>query len=429
MNTSSLQACALFAGCAVIAACSPTTQLSRLQYTPNAAGMGDLGKSPLRYRVLHAFGAGQDGSVPNRLTRVGDTFYGTTQKGGSEYCAGSYVTCGTFFSITSDGTEKILHNFGKGKDGRNPVARLIYVGGLLYGTTEYGGASNDGTVFSITTGGKEKVLYSFGARPDGEAPTAELKYVRGTLYGTTFAGGTGCALEGCGTVFSVTMNGREKVLHRFGDKEATDGWYPDAGLTYVKGTLYGTTFGGGGVKFGNFGTVFSITTSGKEKVLHRFSGLTNDGWWPTADLLDVKGTLYGTTSGGGAHCGSSGCGTVFSITRGGSEKVLHSFDRPDGAYPEGSLIVVNGTLYGTTEGGGSNSCPHNFAGGCGTIFSITTEGNEKVLRSFQQRTGGNGPVAALVYESGAFYGTTANGGLFGTLDGGGVVFSLTKPGE
>jgi uncharacterized repeat protein (TIGR03803 family) len=57
------------------------------------------------------------------------------------------------------------------------------------------------------------------------------------------------------------------------------------------------------------GTVFKTTTSGKESVLHSFGG-SGDGKYPYAGLIDVKGTLYGTSTAGGAK----NAGTVFSIS-------------------------------------------------------------------------------------------------------------------
>ena len=77
-------------------------------------------------------------------------------------------------------------------------------------------------------------------------------------------------------------------------------------------------------------------------LLHSFgSGL--DGDTPEASLIEVNGRLYGTTSGGGVS--KYGVGTVFSITTSGDEKVLHSFGRrrSDGGLPRGALINVNGT--------------------------------------------------------------------------------------
>jgi uncharacterized repeat protein (TIGR03803 family) len=135
-------------------------------------------------------------------------------------------------------------------------------------------------------------------------------------------------------------------------------------LIDVKGLLYGTLSSGG--PHGQ-GTVYSITTSGTVNVVYSFSG--TDGAYPRARLIDAGGTLYGTTSTGGVRgCFSpngSGCGTVFSVTRGGTEKVLHDFSYggSDGYYPTSNLINVNGTLYGTTAYGGTH--------GYGTVYAIT----------------------------------------------------------
>jgi uncharacterized repeat protein (TIGR03803 family) len=55
---------------------------------------------------------------------------------------------------------------------------------------------------------------SFKSKPDGEMPLARLVEFNGMLYGTTSAGGTRCLLKGCGTVFSISVSGIEKVLYR-----------------------------------------------------------------------------------------------------------------------------------------------------------------------------------------------------------------------
>ncbi len=81
------------------------------------------------------------------------------------------------------------------------------------------------------------------------------------------------------------------------------------------------------------------------QVLYRFQKRSH-GQHPASSLIDVNGTLYGTTLRGG----SSGNGTVFSISSTGQEKALHSFrGGADGAWPRGNLLDVNGTLYGTTS--------------------------------------------------------------------------------
>jgi uncharacterized repeat protein (TIGR03803 family) len=139
-------------------------------------------------------------------------------------------------------------------------------------------------------------------------------------------------------------------------------------------------------------------------VLYSFKG--KDGADPGAGLLNVNGTLYGTTTGGGKYCrGSDGCGTVFSITTSGKETVLHSFGGTgDSGYPKAGLLNVNGTLYGTTAGGGAN--------GSGTVFSITTSGAETVLYSFKGGKDGKAPSAGLLNVKGTLYGSTEVGGQF-----------------
>jgi uncharacterized repeat protein (TIGR03803 family) len=395
---------ALFACCITLAACSQATEPSRLPYTPAVKVASDGVATPLNYHVLFSFGSvasgSSDGCSPHdALTSLGGTLYGTTSEGGHPVSQ-SY---GTVFSLTTTGKEKVLHDFGATSDGREPQAGLTDVAGTLYGTTLDGGANGDGAVFSITTDGTENVVYSFGTGSgDGKNPAAGLIDVGGTLYGTAQTGGA----HGDGAVFSITTAGVEKVLHSFGGGH--DGRSPDAGLIAVGSTLYGTTLGGGA---DGDGTVFSITKGGKEKVVYSFGTGSGDGLGPAAALVDVKGTLYGTDDAGGAH----GAGTAFSVTTAGTEKVLYSFGitRKDGKQPEAALIDVGGTLYGTTQVGGDH--------GDGTVFSITTAGSEKVLHSFDIISGdGAIPSAALLDVNKTLYGTTAQGGQHSC----GTVFTL-----
>lgn len=263
-----------------------------------------------------------------------------------------------------------------------------------------------------------RVLYGFpGGSNSGAYPEAGLTNVSGTLYGTTTYGGSGCGGSGCGTVYSVTTSGAQKLLHSF--VSDPDGAYPSAGLVNVDNTLYGTTyFGGSGCGGSGCGTVYSISRSDVETVLHRFTN-NPDGAFPSANLIDVKGTLYGTTTAGGKY----DRGTVFSITTAGTERVLYSFGSgSDGELPYASLIDVKGTLYGTTEDGGSSKD--------GTVFSISTSGKEKVLYSFRGGSDGELPVAALVKLNGTLYGTTSEGGAYFSYpyDLGGTVFSVTTAG-
>ena len=100
-----------------------------------------------------------------------------------------------------------------------------------------------------------------------------------------------------------------------------------------------------------------------ESVVYSFQNNGTDGTIPQASLINVGGTLYGTTWGGGANGG----GTVFKVKpTTGAETVVYSFcsqaSCTDGRYPDAGLINVNGTLYGTTQNGG--------AYGNGTVFAV-----------------------------------------------------------
>ncbi len=312
-------------------------------------------------KVLHRFtGSGRDGSDPDGALAIGSdgTIYGTTLYGGSGSVCGT-SGCGTVFALTPPGTpdgawtETILHSFGGAPyDGALPYGGVVLAGGILYGTTNYGGngpcdAAGElgcGTVFSLTppaAGGaewKEAVLHNFAGGSDGAMPYRRVAVSDGVLYGTTRTGGEGpClnpgeAIHGCGTVYSLT---------------------PRAGGEWV------------------------------EKVLHVFMGSPGDGANPYAPLtVGSGGILYGTTYGGGnlTQCPDTmGCGTVFSLappTSGGdwTEQILYNFVgyTAGGANPNGGVALLDGMLYGTTEYGGDveGRCAGSNPGGCGTIYSL-----------------------------------------------------------
>jgi len=322
--------------------------------------------------------------------------YGTTSEGGAH-------GGGTVFEIDQSGHERALHSFGRKGDGIRPVDRLTYIDGKLYGTTLEGGAYDLGTVFSVATSGAETVLHSFGGgSADGASPSGYLIVVDGTLYGTTLYGGT----HNFGTVFSISRSGTESIVHSFGF--APDGVRPYAGLIEFGGMLYGTTLRGGATW--NLGTVFTISKSGSEQVIHSFNGGGDDGEIPYAPLHNVGGTLYGTTFFGG----TSNLGTVYTISTSGEVTVVHSFGAPgDGANPYAPVTNIGRTIYGTTYYGGA----YNY----GTVFRISRSGTESVLHSFS----GSNPIGAVHDIAGTLYGTTWEGGDSNL----GTVFTISRFGR
>ena len=138
-------------------------------------------------------------------------------------------------------------------DGSFPGAGLLPgAGGIFFSTTLSGGPQGAGTVFKLAPGGTETVLFSFDAfrGPGGFAPGSSLvRDAKGNLYGTAWGGGNG----GDGTVFEITPTGQEAVLHSFSG--SPDGQDPRGPLTSIAGSLYGTTILGGA---SNCGTVFKL---------------------------------------------------------------------------------------------------------------------------------------------------------------------------
>ena len=174
--------------------------------------------------------------------------------------------------------------------------------------------------------------------------------------------------EHCGTVFRVSTSGSESVIHTFG--ASGDGCRPLGSLAAINGVLYGVTAYGIGRRACDCGTVFKLSTDGTERIIYRFKGGA-DGRVPLAGLIAFKGALYGTTGSGGTGCSGPGCGTVFKVTTAGVEQVLYSFQGgTDGADPQAGLYPLRGTLYGTTAGGGGSSCGYASSENCGTVFKI-----------------------------------------------------------
>lgn len=368
--------------------------------------------------VLYSFCAQTgcpDGSNP-RADLVMDTagnLYGTTLYGGTS-------GVGTVFELSPSGTETVLHSFAASHtDGHYPYAGLLMdTTGNLYGTAQSGGAKGLGTVFKLSPNGTETLLYSFcvlAACADGYHPRAGLIMdTKGNLYGTAFDGGAYDA----GAVFELSPSGTETVLHSFCQQTGCpDGYYPQAGLVMdTNGNLYGTTLYNGA--YGG-GTVFKISSDGTATTFYNFCTATGckNGRYPQAGLiLDTNGNLYGTTYGGGAY----GKGTVFELSPSGAETVLHSFCArtgcSDGSHPRADLVMdTAGNLYGTTYYGGTNSV--------GTVFKLSPNGTETVLHSFAANgSDGTHPYAGLVTDTmGNLYGTTYSGG----ANGYGTVFKVT----
>jgi uncharacterized repeat protein (TIGR03803 family) len=339
---------------------------------------------------------------------------------------------------------QLIYSFPGGAGGSDPLNSLTFVDGVAYGTTYAGGdvsGCNCGAVFAGTT-----IIYTFKgvASQDGNGPRGDLLLVGKKLYGITGSGGRNdgvCASNpagaGCGTVFEIDTSGNEHVVYRF--KGGKDGEAPVAGLVSLDGVLYGVTAWGGVSTTcttdtpSGCGVVFAIDSSGHEKVIDRFKG-GSDGAYPLKGLTVFKGTLYGTTGNGGGACPyGPGCGTVFRVAPSGRESVLYAFKGgSDGFTPEGRLIAVDGSLYGSTYlGGCAHKCP--ASNGFGTIFKLSLSGSKTIVYRFRHWERGykgtepaaHNPAGDLVFLDNKLFGTTSTGGCFACE---GTIYSATLGG-
>ncbi len=272
-------------------------------------------------------------------------------------------------------------------------------------------------MFKVTPTGTLTTLYNFCSQPncvDGSYPESSALALGtdGNFYGTTQNGGA----NGIGTVFKITPEGAYSVLHSF---DGTDGNGPDAGLLLAsEGNFYGTTTLGGSI---GCGEVYKITPAGAVTTVHSFIGV--DGCLPSAPLIQgTDSKLYGTTLAGGQFdtcTGSYGnCGTVFKVSTGGTFTSLLSFDGSNGALPFAPLIQASdGKFYGTTFSGGYETYSYE-----GTVFSVSSSGEEGFFYSFQFGVQGS-PYAGLVQATdGTIYGEAFGGS---PSNGQGYIFSVS----
>jgi uncharacterized repeat protein (TIGR03803 family) len=260
------------------------------------------------------------------------------------------------------------------------------------------------------------LLHSFEGPPnDGylPGPGTSLVGTGAVLYGMTTTGGRSTN----GVAFKVNTDGSGyQVLHHFEGSSLAglilntnaprnDGAQPYGGLVLSGSNLYGTTTQGGS---NGIGIVFRMNTDGTSfQILHHFSSAASDGYFPNGSLVLADSTLYGTTSGGGSGFSD---GVVFKLnTDGTGYRVLHSFvpSGSEGAFPQGPLLVVGSTIYGVAEMGGAT--------GSGIAFQLSTNGaGYQIFHTFiGTTTDGGRPQGGMLLFGSALYGMTQDAGANG----------------
>lgn len=318
-------------------------------------------------------------------------FYGVTQVGGSGGFGTVFkVNVGILNLITFTSFFDFTGKIGT-RPGDHPAAGLFLSGGVLYGTTQFGGASDEGTVFKITTGNSGFTsLQQFDDTNGAEPLGALVLGSDGALYGTTSSGGA----NGNGTIFSVSPSTSNSLItrHTFTDE---DGDVPTAGVIVgATGDFIGTTSAGGP---GGNGEVFVYGNPSYFQILTGFS--TTAGWRPAGTpAFDATGnSIYQPMALGG----DSGAGTLLKVDA-GTPAVVATFGDPLGEEPDGSLRLLSGGLFGTTKSGGNANR--------GTIYRYQLGGSVSTVASLTS-PGGSAPEGPLTLgPDGFFYGVTREGG-------------------
>ena len=312
------------------------------------------------YTSLYSFKNIPDGSGPGFGTLVigaDRALFGTTEGGG--FFGTAYAVC------DCPKREYVIHSFGKGTDGAQPIGGLVIdPKGNLYGTTSEFGANGFGNVFELSRSGKtvkETILYSFTGGTDPINPAAGVTLdAQGNIYGTASLGGA----NGLGAVYELTHSASgwtETILHDF--QGESDGANPVGGVVIDKaGNIFGTTFDGG---INGGGTIYQLSPSSSGWTFTTIYSLIGGYSGPYNKLtLDGKGNIYGFTN----SAGLNGLGSIFKLTPGTNGwdfTDLYDFvGSEEGGLPYGSVAVdAQGNVFGTAVVGGTDNQ--------GVVFEIT----------------------------------------------------------
>ncbi len=320
------------------------------------------------------------------------------------------VSDGSFYGVTSDTIYRLATNAqvtiaARFTDAVGATGTLVAgAGGVLYGTTQWGGDGGQGTVFRFDpASGELSTLHAFTGLQEGTSPFGGLAILGGQLYGVTRQ-----------TVFRTDpSSGATTILYTFG--EGPLGLHnPTSGLTAgADGLLYGTTMTGPGTfPTLGLGALYRLNpATGAVSVAHAFTDINSpDGRL----LLGPDNRMYGSAMSGPGLPGT-GVGGIyrFDPATDGYE-LLHQLPQSSSVRSPGPLVMTpDGSLYGVTLGEAMNVVPALVS----TLFRLRPTGGSyiyEVVRTFDFATTGVGSRAELVRGiDGLIYGYAKQGGAAG----------------
>lgn len=313
--------------------------------------------------LLHIFKGKTSGGPTGKLTIDSKgALYGTTYDGGA-YGLGTVFKLGPPASGTGQWKYTVLHNFNN-LTGKMPADGLIFdKNGALYGTTRYGGPYDFGTIFKLTpprsgSGPWTKTVLFYFKIDYGRPFEGLIMDASGALYGAT---------DIC--IFKLAPPSPSSIAWKF--QPLSSGGASSHITRASTGAIYGSVY-----NWGQFGAGYIFKAmppvSGREPwnwaITHIHSFNNFNGKNPSSRIIfNSRGEIYGTTRYGGPY----DAGTVYRLTPPASGQglwtatVLHNFNNSTGKFPERSAVILDakGALYGTTREGGRY--------GSGTVFKLT----------------------------------------------------------
>lgn len=319
------------------------------------------------FTVLHQFTGGSEGAFPTgRLVVSGNTIYGVTYRGGTNFnLDNQFNGDGIIYRVNTDGSNfTVLRRLDATTgDGYWPAFGMILSGSTLYGTLTGGGALNGGVVFKINTNGTGyQTIHSFDPATEGSQPQAELTLIGNTLFGTT-PFGRYFVLNG-GMLFKIGLDGTGfSVLHTFTNLSVQT--VAINGLTPVGNTLYGAGYDYVASK----SSLYRINTNGSgfQIISQLPAGSTFCGalTWTGSELL-------------GAWSDELETGAIFQVkTNGTGYHVLQTFGSADGSGTVIDLVLAGTVLYGAAR----PSYLGIHTNSAGTVFSFDVRPRLAIARA------------------------------------------------
>jgi uncharacterized repeat protein (TIGR03803 family) len=273
----------------------------------------------------------------------------------------------------------------------------------LYGVDPEG-AQGLGGIYELVNGSNSPVTIASFNGADGSSPDYTPVFdSHGNLFGTAQTGGD----NSLGTVWEL-LSGSNSIT-TLASFNGGNGASPRCGLVMDSfGNLFGTTLSGGA---NSDGTIFEVTpASDSITVLASFNRA--DGALPEGTVsLDNQGNLFVRATSGGA----SNHGAVVELAKGSNSiTLLASFNQSDGvSYDSGVIADAYGNVYGTTT--------YQDQGRFGSIYEVVA-GSGSITTLFSFNITASGPHGDLLIDPmGNIYGTTESGGIANA----GTIFALS----